>query len=56
MKTQQLADNINNHCIDYDYFWACGLIKETIELWKVHNNFKLLCIDAQTMAIHYITA
>ena len=55
MTTQQIADRINQNCQEGAYFWAIGLIKETVSLWRLQSCFCLLCLDAQTMAIHYIT-
>lgn len=55
MTVQKLADDINTWVRIGGYFWACGLIRETVNLWEIPANHKLLCLDAQTMAIHYIT-
>ncbi len=55
LTVQKIAHYINFYCEHRGYFFACGLIRETVALWKIPDNHKLLCLDAQTMAIHYIT-
>ena len=52
MKVVTLARMINKDIASGDYFWACGLIKETRKLWK-GNNKKLLHPSAQTIAQYY---
>jgi hypothetical protein len=38
MKTvQELAKAINDNCDKFQYFWAYGLLKETVELWAVNE-------------------
>ncbi len=54
MPVEKLADMINKDCDSFDYFWACGLIKETIAVWKSEHSYSLLCESAQTMADHYL--
>jgi hypothetical protein len=49
MTTKELADMINTSTP----FWACGLIKETINIWKDAENYNLLGSDARMMADHY---
>jgi len=53
--TQEIADRINQNCEEAAYFWAIGLLKKTISLWRAQSSFQLLCMDAQTIAIHYLT-
>ena len=52
--TKLTADWINEYCKNYDYFWAIGLIKETLALWKKPHNFLLLCSDAQEFCSVYL--
>jgi hypothetical protein len=49
-----ISESINEYCCKYKYFWACGLIEETIKLWKQKENYNLLCKPAKAMANHYI--
>jgi len=44
---EDIANSINKYCKEYKYFWAYGLIKETIKLWD--NNKYLLCDTAQIL-------
>jgi len=48
-KTLNLANSINNHCKEYQFFYAYGTVKQTIKAWSGDNR-KLLCKEAQTMA------
>jgi hypothetical protein len=39
MKTvQELAKAINDNCNKFQYFWAYGLLKETVKLWADNEN------------------
>ena len=49
-----LADTINEHCQKFEYFWAVGLVKETIDMWKVKDNYNLLDSAPQAIADHYL--
>lgn len=49
MTVKDLADMINERCESYRYFWAYGLVKETIKIWEKEDNKNLLCEDAQIM-------
>lgn len=51
---QRLAHTINLYCEDYEYFWGTGLIKETISLWRVPENYSLLSEYAQVYADYYL--
>lgn len=48
-----MATAINKSCEAGEYFWACGLIKETVRLWKYETAIALLCDEARQMAEHY---
>jgi len=48
-----MAESINKSCEKGEYFWACGLIKETVKLWKWETAMALLCDEAKMMAEHY---
>lgn len=54
MTAEFVAKSINDDCRKGLLFWACGLIRETIELWRKPLNLALLCDVAQTMATHYL--
>jgi hypothetical protein len=54
MTVERLAKDINKHCIEYRYFWAVGLIKETVELWRVGKYYNLLNKWAKIFADHYL--
>lgn len=41
-----LAQLINDDCANYRYFWACGLIKATLQIWQDPDHRSLLCDDA----------
>jgi len=47
------AKLINQNCHQFKYFWAAGLIKETLGLWKHESNYTLLCPVARTMVNTY---
>lgn len=49
LKIKDVAESINNYCNEYKYFWAYGLVKETIDLWIKENNRNLLCYEAKFM-------
>lgn len=51
---KELAEVINNDCRDFKYFYAVGLIKETLELWQKVDNFMLLNITAREFINHYL--
>lgn len=51
---KDFADSINADCMVRRYFWVCGLVKETINLWKILAHYELLCDEGQMMAKHYI--
>ena len=44
---------IEEHCDNNEYFWAVGLIKETLSLWETPQNLELLCPVAQAFAEHW---
>lgn len=48
-----MAEAINRMCEKKEYFWACGLIKETIGLWRYETAVALLCEEARMLAEHY---
>ena len=48
-----MAESINKSCQAKEYFWACGLIKETLRLWRYETTIALLCDEAKLMAAHY---
>ena len=54
IKIEALADIINKYTDDFKYFWACGLIKETVALWEKSENLELLNETAQNIASYYI--
>ena len=49
------AKLINLNCRNFEYFWASGLIRETIRLWQTDNNYKMLCRTAKIMVDKYVT-
>ena len=51
---ERFAESINEYCKKRDYFWACGLIKETVQLWTSRESRNLLCNEARMMAEHYV--
>lgn len=53
IKVKVLADHINEEVEKLDYFWVCGLIRETNLLWEKEENKKLLNPIAQVIAKHY---
>lgn len=52
--TNDIANWINDYCEKGEYFWAIGLIKETLKLWKESNNFLLLNSIARKFTYHYL--
>jgi len=48
MTTADLANEINSLCNGFNYFYAYGLVKETVKLWS-NDRIVLLCDDAQIM-------
>ena len=51
---QDVADMINADCQNLKFFWACGMVRETIKLWTEPDHYAMLCDDAKVMADHYI--
>ena len=51
---KKLADIINKDCQDFKYFYAVGLIKETLELWQNNDNFMMLNETAKIFTNHYL--
>lgn len=49
LTVKDFANRINEECEDFKYFFAYGLVKETIDLWKNEANRNLLCDDAKLM-------
>jgi len=54
MTVRKLAEAINKDCRDFRYFYAIGLIKETLELWRETGNFTMLNKTARIFANHYL--
>jgi len=54
MKVTKLAEQINGYMDAFKYFWAIGLIKETVALWRKKENKMLLNDLAQTAVCHYL--
>ena len=54
LTTSDIADAINKDCQEYKYFWAIGLVKETVNLWRIPANYNLLNETARVFAGHYI--
>jgi len=52
MTLERLAILINRECDNRGYFWACGIVKETIGVWN-DKNISLLCYEARQMVEHY---
>lgn len=53
MKVETIAKSINEYAHNYDYFWAYGLIKETINLWRKPVNYNLLSNTAKSIVDCY---
>ena len=51
---KELAEVINKECRDFKYFYAVGLVKETLKLWQNSDNFTLLNRTARVLANHYL--
>jgi len=54
MTVKELAEIINEDCRDFKYFYAIGLLKETLELWREIDNFMMLNETAKEFANYYI--
>ena len=52
----ELASTVNKECEEFRYFWAAGIIKETLEVWKTAGNMNLLNETARIMARTYLEA
>lgn len=48
---ETLAHEINAYCAEFKFFWAAGLIQETLDAWQ--GNESLLCQDAIVMLNTY---
>lgn len=54
LTVNDLASMINSDCQNVGYLSAARFVKETITLWKISDNYNLLCETAQIFADHYI--
>ncbi|KKN32518.1 hypothetical protein LCGC14_0812830 [marine sediment metagenome] len=54
MTVEWLAEEINNHTKNHGLFWAAGLIRETVNLWKRPINYGLLNDAAKIIADRYM--
>ena len=54
LSAADLAKAINGYVDRQQYFWACGLIRETLSVWREPQNMGLLHEDAQVIARHYL--
>jgi len=54
MTVKELAEIINEDCRGFRYFYAVGLIKETLKLWQKTDNFRMLNKTARVFANHYL--
>lgn len=45
---------INVNCHKFHYFWAAGIIKETMKLWQTESNYTMLCPVARIMVDRYM--
>lgn len=52
MKVEQIANTINRECDNRRYFWASGIVRETLNLWN-DRAVNLLCPEAKQMVEHY---
>ena len=50
-----MAQAANEACKNKNYFGACGLIKETIKLWRFETACALLSDEARQIAEYYKT-
>ena len=50
----ELAAYINEDCRAGKYFWASGLVRETVDVWRDPENYAYLCREAKVMADHYL--
>lgn len=48
-----MAITINESCSKGEYFWACGLVKETVRFWRYETACALLCEEGRQMAEYY---
>lgn len=55
MRAREIAKDINLQCQLGRYYWAIGLIKQTLPLWKQTINQYLLCEEAQNFVLHYLS-
>ena len=53
MSIKPLIDQINRDCRNFEYHFVCGVIKDTLSLWKNPVNYNQLCDIARTMVDHY---
>jgi len=51
---ERLAKDINEYCEKYKYFWAVGLVRESVQLWRIGKYYNLLNEQARMMADHYL--
>ena len=51
---QIIIDSVNEACRDRCFYFAVGLIKETLNLWKNKDNLGMLCNEGQEIATHYL--
>lgn len=49
-----LAQLINDDCENRRLFWACGLIRENLEVWKTPEHRALLSEDATVLLDAYL--
>lgn len=54
MKISDLANDINNYCQEFKYFWAAGLIRESLKLWENPDHYQMLNDDAKCMVDKYL--
>ena len=54
MTVRDLAEVINKDCRDFKYFYAVGLIIETLKLWQKDDNFRMLNETARVFANRYL--
>lgn len=51
---KEIASAINEDCQLHKYYWAIGMIKETLHLWEMKEYSELLCPEAGVMVNHYL--
>jgi len=54
LTVKRLVEDLRELNDEYKYFWSCGIIKETVNLWRNTENYNLLDPISQMMAEHYI--